>query len=78
MLTAKIFKNGNSQAVRLPKEFRVKGKEVKIYRLGKSIVLQPINKTWKDVYNELTGLSNKDFNMMINIEDVPPQDRGGL
>ena len=78
MLTAKIFKNGNSQAVRLPKEFRVKGKEVKVYHLGKSIVLQPINKTWKDVYNELSGLSNKDFNTMMSMKDVSPQDREGL
>jgi len=78
MLTAKVFKNGNSQAVRLPKEFRVKGKEVKVYHLGKSIVLQPINETWEDVYNELSGLSDKDFKMMMNIEDMPAQDREDL
>ena len=54
MQTAKIFKSGNSQAVRLPKEFRINGKEVNIYHVGKSIVLQPINKTWRDVYNETT------------------------
>jgi len=78
MLTAKVFKNGNSQAVRLPKEFRVKGKEVKVYHLGKSIVLQPINESWKDIYNELAGLSDKDFHIMMNIEDMAAQDRENL
>jgi antitoxin VapB len=78
MHKAKLFKNGDSQAVRLPKEFRVKGKEVNIYHLGKSIVLQPIGETWRDVYNELRGLSDEDFNTMTKIEDLPPQEREGL
>jgi len=46
METAKIFKNGNSQAVRLPKAFRLPGKEVKIYRNGKRIILEPIESKW--------------------------------
>ena len=37
--TAKIFKNGRSQAVRLPKAFRLKGNEVKISREGDKIIL---------------------------------------
>ncbi|MEJ0043491.1 MAG: type II toxin-antitoxin system VapB family antitoxin [Rhizomicrobium sp.] len=40
--TAKLFKNGRSQAVRLPAEFRMPGKEVRIKRVGKSVVLDPI------------------------------------
>lgn len=75
MTTAKIFKNGNSQAVRLPKEFRVEGKQLNIYHFGKSIVLQPVTETWKDVYLELKGLSDEDFNMMMHSEDLPPQER---
>jgi antitoxin VapB len=78
MTTAKVFKNGNSQAVRLPKEFRVQGKKLSIYHFGKSIVLQPIMETWEDVYLELEGLSDEDFNMMINMEDLPPQERETL
>ena len=39
MQTAKIFQNGRSQAVRLPKEFRFKGTEVFIYREGEKIIL---------------------------------------
>jgi len=41
MQTAKIFMNGNSQAVRLPKEFRLEGDEVVVKRVGDTIVLMP-------------------------------------
>jgi antitoxin VapB len=40
--TAKLFKNGRSQAVRLPKEFRFKGAEVKIRKEGNKVVLEPL------------------------------------
>ena len=47
--TAKLFKNGSSQAVRLPKEFRFRGTEVKIRKEGEKIILEPIEKTnWPD------------------------------
>ena len=39
---AKLFKNGRSQAVRLPKEFRFKGAEVKIRKEGSKVVLEPL------------------------------------
>ena len=39
---AKIFKHGRSQAVRLPKEFRMPGKEVRVRRVGRAVVLEPI------------------------------------
>ncbi|HEY2498085.1 MAG TPA: type II toxin-antitoxin system VapB family antitoxin [Candidatus Angelobacter sp.] len=39
---AKLFQNGSSQAVRLPKEFRFKGDKVRIHRVGKSVVLEPL------------------------------------
>jgi antitoxin VapB len=41
MATAKIFKHGGSQAVRLPKEFRFEGTEVTIERRGNQVVLTP-------------------------------------
>ena len=41
MQTAKLFKNGRSQAVRLPKEFRFEGEEVYVRREGRSVVLTP-------------------------------------
>ena len=47
--TAKLFKNGRSQAVRLPKEFRFEGTEVKIRKEGEKVILEPIEKTkWPD------------------------------
>ena len=42
--TAKLFQNGRSQAVRLPKEFRFKGSEVKIRKKGNQVILEPIEK----------------------------------
>ena len=40
--TAKLFKNGRSQAVRLPKEYRFKGSEVKIRKKGSKVILEPL------------------------------------
>lgn len=40
--TAKLFTHGRSQAVRLPKEFRLPGKEVRSRRLGRGVLLEPI------------------------------------
>jgi antitoxin VapB len=40
MATARVFKSGNSQAVRLPKQFRFRGKEVEIFRRGEEVVLR--------------------------------------
>ncbi len=39
---AKLFMHGRSQAVRLPKEFRLPGKEVRVRRIGRSVLLEPI------------------------------------
>ena len=43
---AKLFRNGDSQAVRLPKEFRFEGSEVLIRRLGTGVVLLPVTQSW--------------------------------
>jgi antitoxin VapB len=40
--TAKLFKHGRSQAVRLPKEFRMPGTEVRVRRIGRGVLLEPI------------------------------------
>jgi antitoxin VapB len=40
--TAKLFKHGGSQAVRLPKEFRLPGTEVRVRRLGRGVLLEPM------------------------------------
>ena len=41
--TAKLFKHGRSQAVRLPKEFRMPGTKVRVRRIGRSVLLEPID-----------------------------------
>ena len=52
--TAKIFKNGRSQAVRLPKAFRFEGDRVKIRKEGKKVILEPTEKTeWPDGFWEM-------------------------
>ena len=47
METAKIFWSGRSQAVRLPRAFRVDGREVRIRRRGRAIVLEPVPESWE-------------------------------
>ena len=42
--TAKLFMHGRSQAVRLPKEFRLPGKEVRVRRVGRALLLEPIER----------------------------------
>ena len=53
MKTAKLFKNGDSQAVRLPKEFRFAGGEVLIKRVGSAVVLLPKAKSWDSLVQSL-------------------------
>lgn len=50
METAKIFQNGRSQAVRLPKEYRFKGKEVFIHREGSKIILSEQPESWDEFF----------------------------
>jgi antitoxin VapB len=46
MKTAKLFRNGQSQAVRLPKEFRFQGDEVYIRKSGNAVILIPLVNSW--------------------------------
>jgi antitoxin VapB len=47
--TAKIFMHGRSQAVRLPKEFRLPGKEVRVSKVGDKVILEPLEKAPFDI-----------------------------
>lgn len=58
MTTAKIFKSGNSQAVRLPKEFQFDVPEVEIFRRGDEVVLRKKAKNLASVFELLTDLSD--------------------
>jgi antitoxin VapB len=53
MDTAKLFMNGNSQAVRLPKEYRFAGDEVMVKRLGNAVVLLPQDNPWQTLFDAL-------------------------
>ncbi len=57
METAKIFQNGKSQAVRLPKEFRFNGDRVYIKRVGDAVVLLPYHTPWKTLLDSLSFFS---------------------
>ena len=53
MQQAKLFQNGQSQAVRLPKEFRFEGDRVAIKRVGKAVVLLPHTEPWETLFDAL-------------------------
>lgn len=73
MATAKLFANGQSQAVRLPKEFRFEGDEVVIKKVGHAVVLFPKGKEWEMFLEGLNGFS-EDF-MADGRNQGEPQDR---
>lgn len=60
MKTARIFRNGKSQAVRLPKEFRFKEDHVFIKKSGNVVLLIPVRNSW-DVLENSTGKFSDDF-----------------
>ena len=60
MQTAKLFPNGQSQAVRLPKEYRFEGDRVYIQRVGEAVVLLPYHRGWQVLFDSL-GQFSADF-----------------
>jgi antitoxin VapB len=71
--TAKLFKSGRSQAVRLPKEFRFEGTEVEIRRYGNGVLLQPLNVDWKQVFEEMDRIGGDPI--FPNGREQPPMPR---
>jgi len=72
MATAKVFQSGNSQAVRLPKQFRLNSDEVEIYRRGDEIVLREKPSNLTRAFDLLCDLPD------VERDDAPPQERNGL
>jgi antitoxin VapB len=72
--TAKLFMHGRSQAVRLPKEFRFKGTEVRVTRVGDKVILEPMETppfdyiAWRA---KLDALGARDF-LPDGLPDDPP------
>jgi antitoxin VapB len=60
MDTAKVFWSGRSQAVRLPKEFRLDAQEVRLTKRGRQIILEPIPETWSWL-DAIAGTLDHDF-----------------
>ena len=57
---AKLFRNGKSQAVRLPKEYNLEGSEVYVKRLGRTVLLMPKDDPWEMLINSI-GVFSEDF-----------------
>ena len=74
MKTATIFRSGNSQAVRIPKEFQMQGDEVEIQRQGEVLVLRPRRKSWKALVQSLEKFT-EDF--MENGREQPRLEKRG-
>jgi antitoxin VapB len=74
--TAKVFWSGRSQAVRLPRAFRVDAGEVRIRRRGRAIVLEPVPESWKWL-DTLVGEVDEDFVSAVR-EQPEPTERPGL
>ncbi|WP_129629031.1 type II toxin-antitoxin system antitoxin VapB [Candidatus Oscillochloris fontis] len=75
MDSAKLFQNGKSQAVRLPKEYRFRGSKVYIKRMGNAIVLIPEHDSWQLMIESL-ALFSDDF--LVERVQPPVEERDNL
>lgn len=75
METAKLFQNGRSQAVRLPKAYRFRGDKVYIKKMGNAVVLIPEDNSWQPLIDSLDMFSD-DF--MAERDQLPDEDRGQI
>ncbi len=71
-VTAKVFKSGRSQAVRIPQKFRFSTDEVFIEKKGESLILTPKPKSWSQYFAESRHFT-EDF--PDHIEDLMPEER---
>jgi antitoxin VapB len=73
---AKIFWSGRSQAVRLPKDFRFPGEEVRIRRHGSAVILEPVAEDWAWL-DSIVGKLDEDFVRAVD-ENPKQQQRPAL
>ena len=73
MKMAKVFQSGNSQAVRLPKEFQFHSKEVEIFRRGNNIILHERPKSLAQAFELLSSMPTDFFSN--GRQDTAPQER---
>lgn len=77
MATAKVFMSGGSQAIRLPKAFRVEARELRVRRQGDALILEPLN---EDEWAWLANLQpvSEDFAAAVRAGRDAVQERPGL
>ena len=78
MLTAKLFLNGSSQAVRLPKEYRFEGTEVYAQKIGDTVMLVPKEKAWETFLEGINGFTDDYIEIMEKRIDEVPVERESL
>jgi antitoxin VapB len=76
VMVTKVFRSGNSQAVRIPRQFRLEAKEVEIFRRGEEIVIRQPSRNLARAFDLLTGLS-PDF-LKFGRQQAKPQKRKTL
>ena len=76
MENAKVFTNGGSQAVRLPKGCRFDDDEITASKIGKIVILMPKSDTWTELKQGLELFSD-DF-LKNGVETLPPEERAAL
>ena len=76
MTIAKVFRSGNSQAVRIPREFQFDTDEVEIERRGDEVVLRRPLRNLRSAFDALAGMPADAF--AEGRQDLPPQPREGL
>ena len=70
---AKLFRNGRSQAVRLPREFRFKGNQVRIRRVAEGVLLEPLISNARKWFIELDRLNVEPFFKKGRKQPLPPR-----
>ena len=77
MKTTKVFRSGNSQAVRIPKEFHLEDDEVEIRRNGDALIIRPIRRSWAAWVESLDNFSD-DFMADGRNQPAPQKRRRSL
>ncbi len=72
MITTRVFKSGNSQAVRIPHEFQLDTAEVEIFRRDDDLVIRPKRKNLADAFRLITEMSD-DFMQDGRKDDIPQE-----
>ena len=61
MFTAKVFKSGNSQAIRIPREYKIDASELYINKIGNTMIIFPKTDPWETFRESLSGFSDDYF-----------------